>query len=160
MFLTVTGPCEPLVGTVLFLSIIISLVVREQSTHFYKCSRWQRGWHRELSEWPQSNRMSLWGCCGMNCTEALTWFRGVIVLFFTVPLAMYAPQCSGAAAADCYLSHCWFSTACLYIDLEGEGFVSVYQKGHGPCQREQGTVGAFTCVLQENVAGYHCSAVD
>lgn len=82
MPLTVTGPCEPLVGTVLFLGIIMSLVVREQNTLFLQeLSVAERLTQRELSERSQSNRPALWGCCGMNCKEALTWFRGVIVPF-------------------------------------------------------------------------------
>lgn len=49
---------------------------------------------RELSEWPQSNRMELWGCCGMCCKEPLTWFRGVTAPFLLShqPLILYIAQ--------------------------------------------------------------------
>lgn len=82
MPLTVTRPCEPLVGTVLF-----------WGHHYFSCcagtkhpflqvfSVAERPAQRELSERPQSNRMSLCGCCGMSCEEALTWFRGGIAPF-------------------------------------------------------------------------------
>lgn len=66
MPLTDAGPCEPLAGTVLFLSIIISLVVREQNIHFYKCSRWQRGQHRE-------SFLSGHKATGCHCEDAVEW---------------------------------------------------------------------------------------
>ena len=109
--------------------------------------------HRELFERSQSNRMLLWGCCGMNCKEALTWFRGVPPLLSYQP--MYCMTCTGAAA------HYYLFTvdsALSAYTLICRGVVSVCREGRSR------TVGAFTVQTKvswrKKVPGYCCSVVD
>lgn len=91
----------------------------------------ERRTKRKLSELPQTNRMSLWGCCGMNCKATLAWYEEVIVPF--------VPHVPSGATADCYLSLCsaslhWSGRGCR-ISLPGR---------KRPIQWERRTVGAFT----------------
>lgn len=86
---------------VLFWNVVISCYVGTKLPFYQQVLLVaERLVQRKLSARSQSNRMSLWGCCGTNCKEALTWFWDVMCFSYS-PISYNSAQVPMPAIICC-----------------------------------------------------------